>query len=153
MAIDEIPTLDRKGLREFGVVTGGIIAVLFGVFFPWMFSGIKLFHSYDFWGALSPSVTALRWPFLVGGVLAGWGVVAPMSLAGVYRVWMKFGLVMSSIMTPLIMSFVFFFLFTPAALIMKILGKDSMSRKLDPNAETYRVPSKDNPIKNLEKPF
>ena len=31
-----IPELDRKGLREFGLVTGGIVAVLFGLFFPWL---------------------------------------------------------------------------------------------------------------------
>ena len=29
-----IPELDRKGLRDFGLVTGAIIAGLFGVFFP-----------------------------------------------------------------------------------------------------------------------
>ena len=27
-----IPELDRKGLREFGLVTGAIVAVLFGLF-------------------------------------------------------------------------------------------------------------------------
>ena len=32
----KIPVLDRKGLREFGLVTGGIIAGLFGLFFPWL---------------------------------------------------------------------------------------------------------------------
>ena len=32
-----IPELDKKGLREFGLVTGGIVAGLFGLFFPWIF--------------------------------------------------------------------------------------------------------------------
>ena len=36
MADHIIPELDRKGLREFGFVTGGIVAVLFGLFFPWL---------------------------------------------------------------------------------------------------------------------
>jgi hypothetical protein len=31
-----IPELDRKGLRDFGLVTGSIVAVLFGLFFPWL---------------------------------------------------------------------------------------------------------------------
>ena len=31
-----IPQLDRKGLREFGLVTGVIVIVLFGLFFPWV---------------------------------------------------------------------------------------------------------------------
>ncbi len=153
MAMHEIPELDKKGLREFGVTTGLIIIGLFGLFFPWLFSGITLLHSYDFWGALNPSVTALRWPFMLGGVLIVWGLIAPMSLQGVHRGWMKFGLFMSSIMTPLIMGIVFYLVFAPVGLLMRLMGKDSMARKLDDDVDTYRVKSKDNPVKNLEKPF
>ncbi len=153
MTMHEIPQLDRKGLRDFGVVTGLIIIGLFGLFLPWIFSGISLFHAYDFWGALAPAVTALRWPFMLGGLLVVWGLVAPMSLKGLHRNWMRFGLMMSSVMTPLIMGIVFYLVFAPVGLMMKLLGKDSMARKLDANADTYRLISKDNPIKNLEKPF
>lgn len=35
-AAHEIPELDRKGLRQFGLVTGGIVAGLFGLLFPWL---------------------------------------------------------------------------------------------------------------------
>ena len=153
MAMHEIPELDKKGLRDFGVVTGLIIIGLFGVFFPWMFSGIRLFHAYDFWGALSPAVTALRWPFMLGGLLVIWGLVAPMSLKGLHRNWMKFGEMMSAVMTPLIMGIVFYFVFAPVGLLLRILGKDPMARKRDADVDTYRVISKDNPIENLEKPF
>jgi hypothetical protein len=31
---NNIPELDRKGLREFGLVTGAIFVALFGLFFP-----------------------------------------------------------------------------------------------------------------------
>jgi hypothetical protein len=149
----EIPELDRKGLRDFGVVTGLIIIGLFGLFFPWMLSEITLMGDYDFWGVFDPAVTVVRWPFILGGILIIWGLIAPMSLKSVHRNWMKVGLVISSVMTPVIMSIVFFVVFAPVGLVMKILGKDSMARKLDANADTYRVISKDNPIKNLEKPF
>ena len=30
----EIPKLDKKGLREFGLITGGFIALLFGLLLP-----------------------------------------------------------------------------------------------------------------------
>ena len=33
-----IPELDRKGLREFGLTTGALIAAIFGLFFPWLLS-------------------------------------------------------------------------------------------------------------------
>ena len=131
-----IPELDRKGLREFGIVTGAIIVVIFGLFFPWILDRP--------WP---------RWPWVIFGVLGGMGLVVPMALKPVYRGWMKFGLFMSKIMTPLIMGLVFFLTITPMALIMKLLGKDQMARKLDSKAASYRINSEAPPPNRLEKPF
>lgn len=131
-----IPVLDRKGLREFGLVTGGIVAVLFGLFFPWLLDrGIP------------------RWPWIIFGVLAAMGLAVPMALGPVYRTWMKFGIFMSKIMTPLIMGIVFYLTVTPMALLLRLLGKDYMARRLDRNAESYRVKSQTTPPERLEKPF
>jgi hypothetical protein len=41
----------------------------------------------------------------------------------------------------------------PMGLIMRLFGKDLLSRKLDQSAESYRVLSDIPPSKNLEKPF
>ena len=135
MAEHVIPELDRKGLREFGLVTGGIVAGLFGLFFPWLLERA--------WPL---------WPWIVFGVLGLWGLAAPMSLQPVYRTWMRFGLLLSKVMTPLIMSIVFFLLITPVALILKIFGKDPMARKFDAS-DSYRVPAHKAPPENLEKPY
>lgn len=132
-----IPELDSKGYRDFGITTGAIVVVLFGLFFPWLLER-------DFpW-----------WPWALFAGLSVWGLAAPMTLRPVYNVWMKFGLFMGTyIMTPLIMFVVFYFLFFPVGLIMKLVGKDSMARKLDAAADSYRVKSAQPPAKNLEKPF
>jgi hypothetical protein len=135
VAEHEIPELDRKGLREFGLVTGGIVAGLFGLFFPWL---------------LERSIPL--WPWIVFGVLGVWGLIAPLSLRPVYRGWMRFGLMLSKVMTPLIMGIVFFVVITPVALILKIVGNDPMARKFD-DSESYRVPTKKAPTENLEKPY
>ena len=130
-----IPELDRKGLREFGLVTGGIVAGLFGLFFPWLLDrALPL------------------WPWIVFAVLSIWGLAAPMTLRPIYRLWMRFGLALSKVMTPLILGIVFFLLITPVALVLKILGKDPMSRKFD-DSESYRVPAEKAPPENLEKPY
>ena len=85
-ATHAIPELDRSGLRQFGITTGIIVAVLFGVFFPWLLeAGFVL------------------WPWVLCGLLALMGLVAPMSLRPVYKIWMRFGLMMSRFPTPLIM--------------------------------------------------
>ena len=59
------------------------------------------------------------WPWVIFGVLAVLGLVAPMALNPVYKIWMRFGLIMSKIMTPLIMGIVFYFVITPVGLFRK----------------------------------
>lgn len=132
----KIPELDRKGLREFGIVTGAIVGVIFGLFFPWVLD--------------RPSP---RWPWVIFGGLALAGLVAPMALRPVYKGWMKFGLFMSRITTPLIMGIVFYLVVTPMGLVLRLLGKDYMARRLRDGAATYRIESTATPPKRLEKPF
>ena len=135
MAEHVIPELDRKGLRDFGIVTGAIVAVLFGLFFPWL-----LERPWPWW----------PWAFF--GVFALWGLVAPMTLRPVYRIWMRFGIFMSKITTPLLMGLVFFLTITPIGAIRRMFGKDSLHRKFS-DANTYRVPSKKAPVENLKRPY
>lgn len=135
-AHDAIPDIDRKGLRSFGLTTGAIVAVLFGLFFPWLLEfKIPL------------------WPWIILVVLGGWALIAPDSLKPVYRGWMRFGLMLSKITTPIIMGLVFFVLILPFGVVLKILGKDPMRRRFDATAGSYRIES-DKPTKeNLENPF
>jgi hypothetical protein len=136
-----IPQLDRKGYRDFALTTGAIVVVLFGLFFPWLFDR-EFFAEFP------------RWPWIFGAVLGVWGLIAPMTLKPVYTGWMKFGLFMGTyIMTPLIMAIVFFTLFMPMGLMIRLFGKDLLGRKLDSKADSYRVESVNPPVKNLEKPF
>ena len=131
-----IPDLDRKGLRQFGFTTGVIVAVLFGLFFPWLLDrAIPL------------------WPWILCGILSVWALLAPSTLRPVYRVWMRFGLLMSRITTPLILGIVFFIVITPIAIIRGLLGKDSMARDFDETSPSYRVESRKASRTNLEKPF
>ena len=131
-----IPELDRKGLREFALVTGGIIAGLFGLFFPWLLS---LPYPY--------------WPWIIATVLSAWGLAAPMTLRPVYRAWMRFALLLSRVTTPLVLGIVYFLVLTPAALIMRLMGKDPMARRFDENAKSYRIRSEKSPKEHMERPF
>lgn len=131
-----IPQLDAAGLRHFAFVTGGIVAVLFGLGFPWLLGmGIPV------------------WPWVLAGVLVVWGVVAPGRLGPVYRGWMRFGVFMHQIVSPLVLAFVFFVVITPFGIVMRLCGKDPMSRKLDRAAPSYRVPSRKPSSTSMERPF
>ena len=135
MADHEIKELDRRGLREFGLTTGAIVAVLFGLFFPWL---------------LERPIP--RWPWVLAGALILWALAAPATLRPVYRGWMQIGLLLSKVTTPLIMGVVFFLVVTPMGLIRRLIGKDAMERRFN-GAASYRVASHKAPPKNLEKPF
>ncbi len=132
----EIPELDRKGLRQFGLVTGGIIAILFGLFFPWLLE-----------------ISIPRWPWVIAALLSVWGLIAPMSLSPVYRSWMKFGLLLSRITTPVILGTVYYLLIFPMGFVMRRFGRDPMTRNLDDKVASYRVASRKAPKSNMERPF
>ncbi len=132
----QITPIDRKGLREFGLLTGAIVAVLFGLFFPWLLErAIPL------------------WPWIVAAVLGGWGLIAPESLRPVYHGWMKLGMLLSKITTPIILGVVFFVVMLPIGLLMRVLSSDPMARKFDADATSYRVASQKTPKENVERPF
>jgi Kef-type K+ transport system membrane component KefB len=132
----DIPELDAKGLRHFGLLTGGIVAGLFGLVLPWLFS-----FAYPIW------------PWVAGGTLAVWATVAPRSLRPVYRVWMRFGLLLNRITTPIILGTVYYVIITPTGAIMRLLRRDAMGKRYDHTTNSYRIPSKKPPKQNLEKPF
>ena len=135
-ASKEIPSLDRAGLRRFGLVTGAILAALFGLFFPFVF------------GLSMP-----RWPWIVAAVLAAWAIVAPSSLDPIYRGWMRFGLILNRITTPIVLAIVFYGVIAPIGLVMRTFGKDPMTRRFDASARSYRVTSSKPKTENMTRPF
>ena len=136
MDAEKIPELDRKGLREFGLTTGLIIAGLFGLLLPWVFEkGFPL------------------WPWVTFAVLGLWALIAPNSLQPVYRLWMRLGLAIGRITTPIVLGVVFYLVIMPMGLVRRVFGLDSMARNLDEEASTYRVATRQKAIKNLEKPY
>lgn len=131
-----IPELDRKGLRRFGLVTGAIVAGLFGAFFPWVFE-----RTYPIW------------PWIVLATLGTWALVAPDSLRPAYRGWMKVGLLLGKVTTPIVMGTIFVVVIVPVALVMRVMQRDPMRRKFEPDTASYRIQSEPLPKDRLEKPF
>jgi hypothetical protein len=125
----------RKELRSFGLMTGAIVAALFGLFLPWLLS--RAFP---------------LWPWVVAGLLGGLGLLVPAGLGPVYRLWMKFGHVMGAINTRLILGLLFYGIFTPVGLLMRLFRWDPMRRR-QREAGSYRVASGARSPKHMEKPF
>ncbi len=132
-----IPELDKKGLRDFALTTGAVVGVLFGLILPWLFG-----FGYP------------RWPWIFMVVFGLWGLIAPSTLRPVYYGWMRVGLLISKVTTPLVMGIVFFGVLLPTALIMRLVGKkDSLRRSLDADAESYRVETDPYSSNDYTRPF
>jgi hypothetical protein len=132
----QIPELDRSGLRSFGLTFGAIIAVLFGLLLPWLFS-----YSFPWW------------PWLIGTVFTVWALAAPKSLRPVYVLWMKIGLVINAVVTRIILGTVFYLIVLPTGFILRLRGGDPMRRELDKDMTTYRVQSHRSPPEQMQRPF
>jgi hypothetical protein len=128
--------LTIKELQEFGLLTGGIIAVLFGLILP-LVRGHSL-----------PII-----PWVIAIIFVGLAILLPQSLDPIYRVWMKIGFYVGWLESRIVLSIVFFIILTPMALIMKLFNRDTMARKFDFQVETYRISSKINPSSGMEKPY
>ncbi|MDW8322971.1 MAG: SxtJ family membrane protein [Burkholderiales bacterium] len=127
-------TLESHQLRSFGLLTGAIVAVLFGLLLPWLFS-----HAWPLW------------PWVLAALLAGLGLLLPRALAPVYRGWMKFGHVMGIINSRILLGLVFYGLLTPMGALMRALGWDAMRRRR--HAASYRVPSRNRDKHHFERPY
>ena len=126
----------KKELREFGLVTGAIVVALFGLLLPWLFDkALPL------------------WPWVLAAVLWAWALLFPASLAPVYRGWLAFGHVLGWINIRIILGIMFYLMFLPVGLVLRLFGKDPMARKIDKSLDTYRVthvrPKKD----HVERPY
>jgi protein-S-isoprenylcysteine O-methyltransferase Ste14 len=132
----EIKKLDKKGLRDFGLLIGSLIAVLFGLAIP-----LLRRHSIPWW------------PWAICAVLVVLALVAPKSLNPIYHGWMRFGLILHKIQTPIILGIVFYLIVWPMGVIKGLFGEDAMRRKLNPKMDTYRVQSKARTKVSMERPF
>jgi len=130
-----IPVLDKNGLRQFGLTTGAIVVGLFGVLFPFVFDRE--------WPV---------WPWIVFGVLGVWALLSPNSLNPVYRGWMRVGLLLSKVTTPIILTLIFAIAILPTSIILRLMRKDPMHRHFD-DIDSYRVQSKRPSVANMEKPY
>jgi len=104
--------------------------------FGWTFTGFFILVGlFGIWRS-SPVLT---WLIALAGLFAVITLTRAQWLAPLNRAWMKFGAIMNSIVSPVILGVIFFGVFTPTGMVMRIIGRDAMARKLDPAAKSYWV--------------
>jgi len=79
------------------------------------------------------------WALIVSVIFLLLAFVAPKTLATPNKLWFKFGILLGSIIAPIVMALVYFLTVLPTGLVMRLLGKDLLRQKLDKNAKSYWI--------------
>jgi hypothetical protein len=80
------------------------------------------------------------WFFAIAGTFLLLGLVVPVALKPVQKVWMALAIVLGWFMTRVILVIVFFVGVTPVALIARITGKRFLDLGFEPERKSYWVP-------------
>jgi hypothetical protein len=76
---------------------------------------------------------------LAGALLLVTGILLPNLLKPLYNGWMSLALVIGYFMSRVLLTLIFYLIFTPVGLIMRLLKKDPLDRKADPDAGSYWI--------------
>jgi predicted membrane metal-binding protein len=79
------------------------------------------------------------WAAGVAGVFGVLALVLPKLLAPLNRLWMKLGMLIQRIVSPIILGILFFLTITPIGLFMRLFGKDFLRLRWDPDADSYWI--------------
>jgi hypothetical protein len=69
------------------------------------------------------------------------GLTLPKLLVYPYKGWITLSLILGFLMSHLILSLMYYLLFTPIGIVMRMLGKDFLSKQFDKNGKTYWIKS------------
>ncbi len=117
----------------------------FGVVFSIVFLIVALYP-------LINSESLRIWALVVSIIFFLLAFLAPKILVLPNKLWFKFGLLIGSIVAPIVMAFVYFVTVLPTGLIMRLLGKDLLKQKLDKNAKSYWV-KRSEPMGSMKNQF
>jgi hypothetical protein len=123
--------------RSFGYTVGGIFAVLALI---WSYTG-----HYPFWWALIPAVP-----------LIALAAIRPSLLAPLNKAWFKLGILLGTVISPIVLGIIYYLWITPIAFFMRRSGKKFLALDFDPEAKSYwiiREPAKVEASVRLRRPY
>ncbi len=77
-------------------------------------------------------------------------IIRPNLFTFLNKLWIKFGILLGKIISPLVMGLVFFIVVTPVGMLVRILKKDTMGLKR--GASSYWI-NKEDKIQSMKKQF
>jgi hypothetical protein len=80
------------------------------------------------------------WWLAASGITLAVALLWPRLLHPANRLWTSLGVLLGRIVNPIVMAILFFLVFTPVGVLMRLLGKDPLRLKQDRQKETYWIP-------------
>ena len=90
------------------------------------------------------------WSIILSSVFLIITIINPNLFAFLNKLWIKFGILLGKIISPIIMGLVFFFVVTPTGIFVKIFKKDIMGLKRE--ASSYWITREDK-VQSMKKQF
>ena len=110
-----------------------------------------VFFVISLWPLISQGDLRL-WAFILSLVFLVLGVLNSKLLTPFNKLWFKFGILLGSIVSPIVMGAVFFIIVTPVGLIMRFLGKDLLRINKNRTISTYWI-NRDKQKNTMKKQF
>lgn len=79
------------------------------------------------------------WALGVGTIFLMLGLFRPSSLSKLNRLWMKLGILLGKIVSPIALGIVFYFTVFPIGVLMRMSGKDPLRLKYDSVVDSYWI--------------
>ena len=117
----------------------------FGIVFAVVFALIGLYP-------LLKGGDVRTWALGVAAVFAGLAFLAPGMLAVPNRLWFRLGMLLGSVIAPVVMVLVYVLTVLPVGLCFRLLGKDPLARKPDPQARSYWI-KREQPVGSMKDQF
>jgi hypothetical protein len=124
MRWSDIPfTPSSRTLRQFAA----LLLVIFGGLACW----------YGVWRGRMDLALLFGVPAITLGPL---GLVRPQALRPVFVTWMVVAFPIGWLISQLLFAALFFGIFLPIAILFRVLGRDALARRYEPDAATYWIP-------------
>jgi len=82
------------------------------------------------------------WALGIAGGFAAAAIWKPAILGTLNRLWIKFGLLLGKIVSPIALGILFYCVVAPIGMLMRLTGKDPLRLRLDAGADSYWIPRK-----------
>jgi len=81
------------------------------------------------------------WPWIAGiaALLLATAYFKPTALNPFNLLWFKFGMLLHSVVNPVVMGILFFAVVLPTGILLRAFGKDLLWLRRNPNSDTYWI--------------